>query len=75
MGYRTEDGWLATCHPVAAAGGAARVGGSGSARVRAAARGVCTSRPGAAANRRPGCRSGSAAAGGVGGRGIKKARR
>lgn len=77
MGYRTEAGWLSTCHPVAAAaaaaaGRAAQAGGGGSARVRAAARGVCASRPGAAANRRPGCRRGSAAAGGVGGQSYKE---
>lgn len=67
MGYRTEAAWLATCHPVSAAGGgAARAGGGGSARVRDAAPGVRASGGGAAANRQPGGQPGSATARGVG---------
>ncbi|XP_040328331.1 uncharacterized protein LOC121028590 [Herpailurus yagouaroundi] len=57
MGYRTEAGWLATCHPVAAAAAAA---GGAPGREEAGARvcgtrrgGVCAGRQGAAANGRP----------------------
>ncbi|XP_049498240.1 uncharacterized protein LOC125930440 [Panthera uncia] len=56
MGYRTEAGWLATCHPVAAAAAAGGAPGreEAGARVYGTRRGgVCAGRRGAAANGRP----------------------
>lgn len=75
MGYRTEAGWLATCHPVAAAGGGAKRPG----REEAGAR-VCGTRRGGCARAaeapqptggRGGSR-GSATAGRVGGQSYKE---
>lgn len=77
MGYRTEAGWLATCHPLAtaAAGGAAGREEAG-ARVCGTRRGECAR---AAEAPQPtggrGGSRGSATASGVGGKAIKKAQR
>lgn len=81
MGYRTEAGWLATCHPVAAAAAAVAAGGApgreeAGARVCGTRRGgVCASRRGAAANGRPRVQRRERHHQWGGGKAIKKTRR
>lgn len=78
MGYRTEAGWLATCHPVAAAAAAGGAPGreEAGARVCGTRRGgVCASRRGAAANRRPRVQRRERHRQWGGGKAIKKTRR
>lgn len=82
MGYRTEAGWLATCHPVGAAAAAAAAAGGAPGREEAGARvcgtrrgGVCASCRGAAANGRPRVQRRERHRQWGGGKAIKKTRR